>query len=76
MYIKSVVIDGFKTYGNRVEAPNFDPQFTAITGPNGSGKSNFLDAITFVLGMQSARLVIKNLLLCFFFLFYLLFARF
>lgn len=57
MYIKSVVIDGFKTYGNRVEAPNFDPQFTAITGPNGSGKSNFLDAITFVLGMQSARLM-------------------
>jgi structural maintenance of chromosome 1 len=27
--------------------------FTAIIGPNGSGKSNLMDAISFVLGVQS-----------------------
>ena len=31
-------------------------QFTSIIGPNGSGKSNLMDAISFVLGVQSAQL--------------------
>lgn len=53
MYIKSVIIDGFKSYGRRTEINGFDPEFTAITGLNGTGKSNVLDAICFVLGISN-----------------------
>ncbi|XP_048507861.1 structural maintenance of chromosomes protein 2 [Athalia rosae] len=53
MYIKSMVIDGFKSYGKRVEIDGFDKEFNAITGLNGSGKSNVLDAICFVLGITN-----------------------
>ncbi|KAK9888184.1 hypothetical protein WA026_000453 [Henosepilachna vigintioctopunctata] len=53
MYIQSIVLDGFKSYGQRTEVNGFDEQFTAITGLNGSGKSNILDAICFVLGITN-----------------------
>jgi structural maintenance of chromosome 2 len=53
MYIKSMVIDGFKSYGQRTEINGFDPMFNAITGLNGSGKSNILDAICFLLGITN-----------------------
>lgn len=53
MHIKSVIIDGFKSYGNRVELKDFDPEFNAITGLNGTGKSNILDAICFTLGISA-----------------------
>ncbi|XP_013192741.2 structural maintenance of chromosomes protein 2 [Amyelois transitella] len=53
MYIKSIVLDGFKSYGNRVEVTGFDPEFNAITGLNGTGKSNILDSICFVLGITN-----------------------
>ena len=57
MYIKEVIIDGFKSYQHRTVIPGFDPQFNAITGLNGSGKSNILDAICFVLGLSTLSLV-------------------
>ncbi|XP_072930221.1 structural maintenance of chromosomes protein 2 [Epargyreus clarus] len=53
MYIKSILLDGFKSYGNRVEVSGFDPEFNAITGLNGTGKSNILDSICFVLGITN-----------------------
>ncbi|KAJ0173864.1 hypothetical protein K1T71_011013 [Dendrolimus kikuchii] len=53
MFIKSIVLDGFKSYGNRVEITGFDPEFNAITGLNGTGKSNILDSICFVLGITN-----------------------
>ncbi|KAJ8724192.1 hypothetical protein PYW07_008172 [Mythimna separata] len=53
MHIKSIVLDGFKSYGNRVEITGFDPEFNAITGLNGTGKSNILDSICFVLGITN-----------------------
>ncbi|KAI4468751.1 structural maintenance of chromosomes protein 3 [Holotrichia oblita] len=53
MYIKSIVLDGFKSYGRRTEVKGFDPQFTAVTGLNGSGKSNIIDSICFVLGITN-----------------------
>ncbi|XP_057332971.1 structural maintenance of chromosomes protein 2 [Microplitis mediator] len=53
MYIKSLVLDGFKSYGKRIEITGFDKEFNAITGLNGSGKSNILDAICFVLGISA-----------------------
>ncbi|GFQ76740.1 structural maintenance of chromosomes protein 2 [Trichonephila clavata] len=57
MYIKSIVLEGFKSYGTRQEIHGFDPEFNAITGLNGSGKSNILDSICFVLGIQNLQQV-------------------
>ncbi|GIY66512.1 structural maintenance of chromosomes protein 2 [Caerostris extrusa] len=57
MYIKSIVLEGFKSYGTKQEIKGFDPQFNAITGLNGSGKSNILDSICFVLGIQNLQQV-------------------
>lgn len=48
-----MVIEGFKSYGQRTEINSFDSTFNAITGLNGSGKSNILDAICFVLGITN-----------------------
>lgn len=53
MYIKSVILDGFKSYAQRTEVNGFDPLFNAITGLNGSGKSNILDSICFLLGITN-----------------------
>ncbi|XP_075982639.1 structural maintenance of chromosomes 2 [Anticarsia gemmatalis] len=53
MHIKSITLDGFKSYGNRVEITGFDKEFNAITGLNGTGKSNILDSICFVLGITN-----------------------
>lgn len=53
MHIKSITLEGFKSYGTKVVIDHFDTQFNAITGLNGSGKSNILDSICFVLGIQN-----------------------
>lgn len=53
MYIKEIIIDGFKSYANRTVISGWDPEFNAITGLNGSGKSNILDSICFVLGITN-----------------------
>ncbi|NXR60164.1 SMC2 protein, partial [Rhadina sibilatrix] len=53
MYIKSIVLEGFKSYAQRTEIKDLDPLFNAITGLNGSGKSNVLDSICFVLGINN-----------------------
>jgi structural maintenance of chromosome 2 len=57
MYIKDIILDGWKSYATRVCVNAFDKNFTAITGLNGSGKSNILDAICFVLGISNLSLV-------------------
>ncbi|MEN3033508.1 MAG: chromosome segregation protein SMC [Aquificaceae bacterium] len=61
-WIKKIVVEGFKSYGKqRLEIP-LAPGFLAIVGPNGAGKSNIGDAISFALGIASARaLRAKNL---------------
>ncbi|NMW84614.1 chromosome segregation protein SMC [Peptoniphilus sp. AGMB00490] len=56
MFLKSVTIQGFKSFANRTKI-ELDKTTTAIVGPNGSGKSNITDAITWVLGETS----VKNL---------------
>lgn len=53
MFLKQVIIDGFKSYATRTVVSGFDPSFNAITGLNGSGKSNVLDSICFVLGISN-----------------------
>ncbi|KAL3232709.1 Structural maintenance of chromosomes protein 3 [Nakaseomyces bracarensis] len=49
MYIKRVVIKGFKTYRNETVIDNFSPHHNVVLGSNGSGKSNFFAAVRFVL---------------------------
>eukprot|EP00002_Diphylleia_rotans_P004444 TRINITY_DN13288_c0_g1_i1.p1 TRINITY_DN13288_c0_g1~~TRINITY_DN13288_c0_g1_i1.p1 ORF type:complete len:1250 (+),score=317.58 TRINITY_DN13288_c0_g1_i1:52-3801(+) len=53
MFLKEIILDGFKSYPNRTVVEGFDPYFNAITGLNGSGKSNVLDSICFVLGISN-----------------------
>ncbi|MCY4028504.1 MAG: chromosome segregation protein SMC [Acidobacteria bacterium] len=54
MRLDHLEIAGFKSFPERAELA-FDGGVTAIVGPNGCGKSNVIDAITWVLGEQSAR---------------------
>ena len=54
--LSSLTIEGFKSFAGRVELP-FPGVLIAIVGPNGVGKSNICDAIAWVLGEQSARLL-------------------
>jgi chromosome segregation protein len=54
MRLERLEISGFKSFSDRSELA-FDHGVTAIVGPNGCGKSNVADAITWVLGEQSAK---------------------
>jgi len=56
MYLKEITMENFKTFRKKVTVPIFKG-FTGITGPNGSGKSNIADAILFVLGPRSSKMV-------------------
>ncbi|EPQ62094.1 Bgt-4383 [Blumeria graminis f. sp. tritici] len=49
MYIKQMIIQGFKSYKDQIEVEPFSPKTNVIVGRNGSGKSNFFAAIRFVL---------------------------
>ncbi|KAK7196406.1 structural maintenance of chromosome (SMC) [Novymonas esmeraldas] len=57
MRVKSIVVDGFKSYAHRKELADLSPHFNAITGLNGSGKSNIFDAICFVMGITNLKRV-------------------
>src|SRR4051794_16492475 len=54
MRLERLEINGFKSFSDRSELA-FDEGVTAIVGPNGCGKSNVADAITWVMGEQSAK---------------------
>ncbi|MDG6225653.1 MAG: chromosome segregation protein SMC [Candidatus Thermoplasmatota archaeon] len=56
MHLKEIRMENFKTFRKKVTVPIYKG-FTGITGPNGSGKSNIADAILFVLGPRSSKMV-------------------
>ena len=53
--LRRVDIQGFKSFYDRTEMRFQGSGVTAIVGPNGCGKSNISDAISWVLGEQSAK---------------------
>jgi chromosome segregation protein len=54
--LKRVELQGFKSFADRTRL-DFGMGTAAIVGPNGCGKSNLSDAISWVLGEQSARML-------------------
>lgn len=62
MFLRRVEIQGFKSFANKTAFDFLPPKnskssITAVVGPNGSGKSNLADAIRWVLGEQSMKLL-------------------
>lgn len=54
MYLSSIELIGFKSFGKKSELV-FTSPIASIVGPNGSGKSNVAEAFRFVLGEQSMK---------------------
>src|SRR3989338_1757554 len=62
MYLKALELHGFKSFAEKtvLTFPSSGPlgkSITAIVGPNGSGKSNIADAIRWVMGEQSLKIL-------------------
>ena len=51
MFIKQVIIEGFKSYKDQIAVDPFSEKINVVVGANGSGKSNFFHAIRFVLNV-------------------------
>ncbi|MGC8965020.1 MAG: AAA family ATPase, partial [Brevinematia bacterium] len=56
VFLRKIELFGFKSFADRSKI-EFNSPITAIVGPNGSGKSNIVDAIRWVLGENSAKVL-------------------
>lgn len=56
MRVKKIELLGFKSFADRTEI-HLDQGATCVVGPNGCGKSNISDAIRWVFGERSAKLL-------------------
>jgi len=56
MYLKEIELENFKSFAKKTRIHLLEG-YTAVTGPNGAGKSNIADAILFVLGPRSSRVI-------------------
>ncbi len=56
MFLKSIELLGFKSFAERTRI-DFQSGITTILGPNGCGKSNIVDAIKWVIGEQSSKML-------------------
>ncbi|MDD5567058.1 MAG: AAA family ATPase [Patescibacteria group bacterium] len=56
MHLQKIEIQGFKSFANKTSM-EFNRGIAAIVGPNGSGKSNVADAIRWVMGEQSLKIL-------------------
>ena len=54
MYLKSIEMQGFKSFADKTKVV-FDRGVTAVVGPNGSGKSNITEGLRWALGESSAK---------------------
>lgn len=57
MYLKKIIISGFKSFAERTTINLQKTHITGIIGPNGSGKSNVIDAVRWVMGEQNAKML-------------------
>lgn len=56
VFLKKFIATGFKSFATKTEFV-FDKQMAGVVGPNGSGKSNIVDAIKWVLGEKSNKVL-------------------